>query len=133
MQPTKLKITGLLLLLAGGLVWWSWHGARGRLSVGGRPLGPAGSGDPRRTTVSRSESTLPRELTPFMVMPALTNRLPAELSDRTFAQWRDRLRPESCLATVDWLPTLWDGVIAGQKEDKPILLWAMNGHPLGCT
>ena len=62
--------------------------------------------------------------------------LPAELNDQTFAQWRDRIRPKSeelCFATVDWLPTFWDGVIAAQKQDKPILLWAMNGHPLACT
>jgi hypothetical protein len=61
---------------------------------------------------------------------------PAELSDKTFAQWRDRIRPkteEVSYKTVDWLPTFWDAVIAAQKEDKPILLWAMNGHPLACT
>jgi hypothetical protein len=38
-----------------------------------------------------------------------------------------------CFATVHWLPTFWDGVIAAQKQEKPILLWAMNGHPLACT
>ena len=37
------------------------------------------------------------------------------------------------IATVNWLPTFWDGVIAAQKQDMPILLWAMNGHPLACT
>ena len=61
---------------------------------------------------------------------------PTELNDKTFAEWRDRIRPKSeelCFATVDWLPTLWDGVIEAQKQDKPILLWAMNGHPLACT
>ena len=61
---------------------------------------------------------------------------PAELNDQTFASWRDRIRPraaERCFETVPWLPTLWDGVMAAQKEDKPILLWAMNGHPLACT
>ena len=61
---------------------------------------------------------------------------PAELNDKTFASWRDRIRPkaaERCFETVQWLPTLWDGVTTAQKEDKPILLWAMNGHPLACT
>ena len=61
---------------------------------------------------------------------------PAELNDKTFASWRDRIRPkaeERCFETVNWLPTFWDGVMAAQKEDKPILLWAMNGHPLACT
>lgn len=61
---------------------------------------------------------------------------PAELSDKTFAAWRDRIRPkaeERSFETVHWLPTFWDGVMTAQKEDKPILLWAMNGHPLACT
>ena len=61
---------------------------------------------------------------------------PGELTDKTLAQWRDRIRPKTddlCFRTVDWLPTFWDGVMTAQKEDKPILLWAMNGHPLACT
>ena len=34
---------------------------------------------------------------------------------------------------VPWRPTLWSGVLEAQQADKPILLWAMNGHPLGCV
>ncbi len=59
-----------------------------------------------------------------------------ELTDKNFAEWRDRIRPKTddlCFKTVNWLPTFWDGVMAAQKADKPILLWAMNGHPLACT
>jgi hypothetical protein len=59
-----------------------------------------------------------------------------ELNDKTLASWRDRIRPkaqERCFETVHWLPTFWDGVMTAQKADKPILLWAMNGHPLACT
>lgn len=59
-----------------------------------------------------------------------------ELNDKTFAAWRDRIRPkaeERAYETIAWLPTFWDGVIVAQKEDKPILLFAMNGHPLACT
>jgi hypothetical protein len=61
---------------------------------------------------------------------------PAELSDATYARWRDLIRPrdaERCFETVHWLPTFWDGVMTAQQEDRPILLWAMNGHPLACT
>jgi hypothetical protein len=61
---------------------------------------------------------------------------PGELTDKTFALWRDRIRPKTddlCFKTVKWLPTFWDGVMAAQIADKPILLWAMNGHPLACT
>ena len=52
------------------------------------------------------------------------------MNDKTFASWRDRIRPkaaELCFETVHWLPTFWDGVLTAQKEDKPILLWE-SGH-----
>ena len=61
---------------------------------------------------------------------------PGELSDKTLPEWRELIRPKTddvCFKTVNWLPTFWDGVMTAQKEDKPILLWAMNGHPLACT
>jgi hypothetical protein len=59
-----------------------------------------------------------------------------ELSDKTFAPLRDLIRPkgeELCFETVPWLPTFWEAVVAAQEKDRPILLWAMNGHPLACT
>jgi hypothetical protein len=60
---------------------------------------------------------------------------PTELNYKTFASRRDRIRPRAAVRrfeTVGWLPT-FDGVMTTQKEDEPILLWAMNGHPLACT
>lgn len=59
-----------------------------------------------------------------------------DLTDKTYVEWRDRIRPkkeERAIETIAWHATFWDGVIAAQKEDKPILLFAMNGHPLACT
>ena len=35
--------------------------------------------------------------------------------------------------SIPWRPTLLDGLQDGSKERKPVLLWAMNGHPLGTT
>lgn len=32
---------------------------------------------------------------------------------------------------VDWLPAVIDGVIAGQRADRPIVLWLYFGGPLG--
>jgi hypothetical protein len=72
----------------------------------------------------------------LIVMLAAAGGSPAELNDRTFALWRDRIRPKSeelCFVTVNWLPTFWEAVIKAQEQEKPILLWAMNGHPLACT
>lgn len=34
---------------------------------------------------------------------------------------------------VPWQPSFADGVRTAMTEKKPLLLWAMNGHPLGCT
>jgi len=85
---------------------------------------------------SGKSSMLRRQSGSSVVMRAMADQPPAELNNATFAQWCDRIRPKStelCFATVNWLPTLWDGVIAAQKQDMPILLWAMNGHPLACT
>ena len=35
--------------------------------------------------------------------------------------------------TIPWRATLRDGVLDAVAERKPVLLWAMNGHPLGTT
>lgn len=34
---------------------------------------------------------------------------------------------------IPWLGTLAEAVVQAHAQDKPILLWAMNGHPLACT
>ena len=60
----------------------------------------------------------------------------AELTDATYARWRDYVLPtEKDLAykAIPWRASFWDAVVEAQAKDRPILLWAMNGHPLGCT
>ncbi len=59
-----------------------------------------------------------------------------DLTDETYEKWRDHILPkadELQWRKIPWQPTFWDAVVLAQKEDKPILLWAMNGHPLACT
>lgn len=34
---------------------------------------------------------------------------------------------------IGWEPSLWAGVVDAHALKKPILLWTMNGHPLGHT
>jgi hypothetical protein len=34
---------------------------------------------------------------------------------------------------IPWHPTLGAAALEARKRDMPILLWAMNGHPLDCT
>jgi hypothetical protein len=59
-----------------------------------------------------------------------------DLTDETFARWQSYLAPkagEEEWRDIPWLPTFAEAVEASRSEGKPILLWAMNGHPLGCT
>jgi len=34
---------------------------------------------------------------------------------------------------VPWLSSVWEARQKAAAEGKPILLWEMDGHPLGCT
>ncbi len=34
---------------------------------------------------------------------------------------------------IAWQISYEDGLRASSAEQKPLLLWVMNGHPLGCT
>ena len=58
------------------------------------------------------------------------------LNHETFAQWRSYLSPaerDTKWRSIPWRESFWAGVMDAQKQRKPVLLWAMNGHPLGCT
>jgi len=56
-----------------------------------------------------------------------------ELTEANYAKWRDHVLPlnwELSYRKIPWRTSFWDAVIEAQARDKPILLWAMNGHPL---
>ncbi len=58
------------------------------------------------------------------------------LSDTSFQHWFDFIRPsadEAAWQAIPWRTNLLDALRDAQEADKPILLWAMNGHPLSCT
>jgi hypothetical protein len=40
---------------------------------------------------------------------------------------------EMAWRVIPWLGTLAEAVVQAHAQDMPILLWAMNGHPLACT
>lgn len=70
-----------------------------------------------------------------LTAPAVAQDSP-ELTDRTYTRLRDYVLPdeeEDRWRHVDWKSSYWDAVVEAQKAKKPILLWAMNGHPLGHT
>ena len=56
-----------------------------------------------------------------------------ELTGANYAKWRAHVLPrnwELSYRKIPWRTSFWDAVIEAQARDKPILLWAMNGHPL---
>lgn len=58
------------------------------------------------------------------------------LSPTTFAAWRDHIAPteaEQRWQQIAWHDSLSSGVAAAAEQQRPMLLWLMNGHPLGCT
>ena len=59
-----------------------------------------------------------------------------ELNEKSYDRIRAEVLPTKAERTffdLPWQPTLWDGVLEGQKQGKPILFYTMNGNPLGCT
>jgi hypothetical protein len=53
-----------------------------------------------------------------------------------FTPLRDLIRPdagEDQWARIPWRTDLWAARQEAANLGKPILLWEMDGHPLGCT
>ena len=58
------------------------------------------------------------------------------VSAERFAELQKVIRPsaaEDRWASIPWQTDLWEARKVAAKEGKPILLWEMDGHPLGCT
>lgn len=53
-----------------------------------------------------------------------------------FDATRDAVLPtaeEERWLDIPWRSAFSDAVAEAREQGKPILLWAMNGHPLGCV
>ena len=60
----------------------------------------------------------------------------SQLNKANFTQWRDLIRTtdsELAWQQLPWTPSFHDGLAQAAKLNKPLLLWVMNGHPMGCT
>ena len=58
-----------------------------------------------------------------------------ELTDAEFQRLHEELQPEADAPwrSIPWKIALLDAQRTAVEEDKPIFIWAMDGHPLGCT
>lgn len=61
--------------------------------------------------------------------------LAEELTVEKFEQLHRQLQPspQEPWRTIPWKIDLLDAQRTAAKEKKPIFIWAMDGHPLGCT
>ena len=67
------------------------------------------------------------------MLKEITNSAPA-LTDETFEALFEACRPQKERWTdISWTGGLWEGRQKAAREEKPLFIWAMNGHPLGCT
>ena len=58
------------------------------------------------------------------------------LNTDNYKMWKDFIKPtgkELAWVQIPWRSTFYDGLIDADNNQKPLLLWVMNGHPLGCT
>ncbi len=65
--------------------------------------------------------------------PAHTSAPP--LTDAEVTQLRKAIRPaagEDPFDTIPWETSLWEARRKAAADGKPVLLWEMDGHPLGC-
>ncbi len=58
------------------------------------------------------------------------------LKSEDFAKLHALIKPradEENWLQIPWSANLWEARKKAAAEGKPILLWEMDGHPLGCT
>ena len=73
-----------------------------------------------------------------VVLTSTLTALPSaqELEGRTLTEWQRLIEPASeelAWAEIPWHASLSDAVEEARARERPILLWAVNGHPLGCV
>jgi hypothetical protein len=73
-------------------------------------------------------------IAPFAVTaPALAAKpVPPDQVDKLHALIKPA-KDEDKWATVPWQTSLWEARQLAAEKGKPLLLWEMDGHPLGCT
>ncbi len=71
----------------------------------------------------------------LLLLGLLTAQPPARLDDKQIDHLLAVIKPgegEDPFATIPWQTNLWEARKLAAKQGKPILLWEMDGHPLGC-
>ncbi|HJT78481.1 MAG TPA: hypothetical protein VJ739_14855 [Gemmataceae bacterium] len=70
----------------------------------------------------------------LLAVPAAVAAPP--LADANLGRLEALIRPEAAeqkWEQIPWRASLWAARREAAEHGKPILLWEMDGHPLGCT
>ena len=62
--------------------------------------------------------------------------LPTSPLAQKYEAYRAAILPdegERAWEQIRWYPSYAEGLREAADQGKPVLLWVMNGHPLGCT
>jgi len=60
----------------------------------------------------------------------------AEPFKQSLSELHALIKPQSAeeaWSKIPWMTSLWEARQKAAAAGKPILLWEMDGHPLGCT
>ena len=71
----------------------------------------------------------------ILVLLSAATVVAAELTEAEFQKLHAELQLDNTALwrTVPWKTSVLDAQQAAADEQKPIFIWAMDGHPLGCT
>ena len=69
------------------------------------------------------------------LIPFLFAQSVLALTEAEFQKLHRELQPnpKATWRTIPWKTSVLDAQAAAAREGKPIFIWAMDGHPLGCT
>jgi len=56
-----------------------------------------------------------------------------ELGEKRFKELMESIVPAENLSPIDWQPDLLEAQKMALEQKKPMFIWSMDGHPLGCT
>ena len=82
----------------------------------------------------RRLSTMLLATLPGLVWPCVA--LAVEPFKQSLAELHSLVKPqaaEEAWSKIPWMTSLWEARRKAAAVGKPILLWEMDGHPLGCT
>lgn len=71
----------------------------------------------------------------FSAVVAAASAGAGELTVSQFEKLHSELQPDNTALwrTIPWKTSLLDAQKIAAEEKKPLFIWAMDGHPLGCT